>query len=698
MTLEIFLALAVLMLVCIGTYFVAGRLRVPYTVLLVVVGTLLVPLTRIPWLHFLKSFQLTPELLFFVFLPVLIFESAYNMNVREMTENLQSISWLAVASLLISALFAAAGIKLCLGLIGFEVPFIVTLIFGALISATDPVAVLALFKEYGAPKRLSLIFEGESLFNDGTSLALFLIVLEVAIKGYGGAGTVVEGVLVFLTMVAGGFVFGVLMGLLFANVIGWVRENEHVEITLTMLVAHLTFILSELIGSHLAVFGHRIRLSSIIATVVASMVIGNYGRPKISPGVERYMERFWGYFAFIANSLVFILMGLLFADLPIHFGQFVVPIAVTVAVVIVGRGLSIYPVVWLVNRTRREEHIPASWQHLLAWGSLRGALAMTMVLLIPDDLRVPGWDYGFTVKEFIAALTIGCIYFTLVVKATTIGTLIRRMRLSELTPLESIAYHESRALIYARALERLEEFREQGSMKDEVWQRLRAEYADRYQRAYADCHACFGTVPGDAGRALQAYALGMERRLLRELFVSREIDEADYKEILNKIQVQLARVERGREQIAAASERFAKDWFERLVDWLRERIRPATPQEQLRRSYRYYRAQEIILGRVVGRLRSLVERLPGLFGDQAVVARAIGLYETLHTDARERREAAGGRLGEQLAVLDGVFGRTALLKAEELALQELLEDELLPRKISVLLSRDLERAAEQAAT
>jgi NhaP-type Na+/H+ or K+/H+ antiporter len=273
-----------------------------------------------------------------------------------------------------------------------------------------------------------------------------------------------------------------------------VRENEHVEITLTMLVAHLTFILSELIGSHLAVFGHRIRLSSIIATVVASMVIGNYGRPKISPGVERYMERFWGYFAFIANSLVFILMGLLFADLPIHFGQFVVPIIVTVAVVIVGRGLSIYPVVWLVNRTRREEHIPASWQHLLAWGSLRGALAMTMVLLIPDDLRVPGWDYGFTVKEFVAALTIGCIYFTLVVKATTIGALIRRMRLSELTPLESIEYHESRALIYARALERLEELREQGSMKAEVWERLgvRRPLSARVR----DCHACFGTVRG----------------------------------------------------------------------------------------------------------------------------------------------------------------------------------------------------------
>ena len=312
------------------------------------------------------------------------------------------------------------------------------------------------------------------------------------------------------------------------------KENEHVEITLTMLVAHLMFILSEVVSNHLVVFDQRIRLSSIIATVMASMVIGNYGRFKISPGVEEYMEKFWSYFAFIANSLVFILMGLLFADLPIHFSQFVVPTFVTVVVVIIGRALSIYPVAWLANRTKSEEPIPRSWQHLLAWGSQRGALAMTMVLLIPDDLRIPGWEQDFTVKEFVAALTIGCIYFTLIVKATTIGTMIKRMRLAELSPLESITYHESRALIYARALELLETFRRQGSVTEAVCQRLMVEYADRYQRSCAACQSCFTAAPGDMGRALQAYALGMERSFLRELFVYHEIDEAGYKEILKQ--------------------------------------------------------------------------------------------------------------------------------------------------------------------
>ena len=178
------------------------------------------PLTRFPVLHFLKSFQLTPELLFFVFLPVLIFESAYNMNLREMTENLRAISWLSLASLLISAFFTAVALQFCFGLVGFTVPFIVTLVFGALISATDPVAVLALFKQYGAPKRLSLLFEGESFFNDGTSVALFLVVLEVAVKGYRGVATLLEGVLMFLVMVVGGVLFGLLMGAVFSKLIG----------------------------------------------------------------------------------------------------------------------------------------------------------------------------------------------------------------------------------------------------------------------------------------------------------------------------------------------------------------------------------------------------------------------------------------------------------------------------------------------
>lgn len=693
MGIEVFLALAVLMLICIGTYFLAGRLRIPYTVLLVIVGTILVPLSQFPFFSFLKSFELTPELLFFVFLPVLIFESAYNMNLREMTENIRSIAWLSVVSLLLSALFVAAGIYFLLAFIGFPIPFMAALIFGALISATDPVAVLALFKEYGAPKRLSLIFEGESLFNDGTSLALFLIILEIAIAGFHGMGTIAEGVFMFSTMVIGGVLFGLLMGFVFSKLIGRVKDNEHIEITLTMLVAHLTFILTEVLSHHLVILGQEIKLSSIIATVMASMVIGNYGRFKISPRVEEYMEKFWGYFAFLANSLVFILMGLLFAALPIHFDQFLLPIALTVAVVAIGRAFSIYPVVSFLNWTKSEAYIPLAWQHMLSWGSLRGALAVTMVLLIPDSLTLPGWTHEFSVKEFIAALTIGCIYFTLLVKATTIGPLMKKMKLVDLSPLESIEYHESRALITAKVLEKLKDFYEKGYMKVEVFERLKKEYEERYEQSLSLCQACFKSGPDNVARALQAYALGMEKRFLHELFVYQEITEAEFKEIVNKIQIQLARVEQGREQLTGINERFEKDWFERLVDWGRERFRPSKKEALLMEEYRCYRAQEIILNKVIRRLRAMGERFPGLFGDMVAFEAVMVLYEKLHADTLGKRDKAAEKVGAELSFLNESFGRAALRKAEEKALDELLENEMLPPKLSIMLYNEIKQAA-----
>ncbi len=691
MGIEVFLALAVLMLICVGTYFVAGRLRIPYTVLLVIVGTILVPLTQFPFLSFLKSFQLTPELLFFVFLPVLIFESAYNMNLREMTDNVRSIAWLSIVSLLISAFFVAGALYFLLALIGFPVPFMVTLLFGALISATDPVAVLALFKEYGAPKRLSLIFEGESLFNDGTSLAFFLIVLQIALAGYHGVGTLLEGVFMFSTMVVGGVLFGLLMGFIFSRLIGRVNDNEHIEITLTMLVAHLTFILTEVLSHHLVVFGQEIKLSSIIATVMASIVIGNYGRFKISPRVEEYMEKFWGYFAFVANSLVFILMGLLFAALPIHFDNFFVPIAVTVVVVALGRALSIYPVVGLLNWLKSEAPIPLTWQHLLSWGSLRGALAVTMVLLIPDSLTLPGWEYSFSVKEFIAALTIGCVYFTLLFKATTIGPMMKRMKLADLTPLESIEYHESRALITAQVLERLSDFRDKGYIEERIFQNLKQDYEGRYERLLQACKEGFIATPGNASRALQAYALGMEQRFLHELFVYQEITESEYKEILNKVQIQLARVEGGADQLTGVNERFTKDWFECLVDWFRDKLRPLSSQTLLVEEYRYYRAQEIILNKVIRRLRAMAERFPGLFGDMVAFEAVMVLYAKLHADTLTKRDVAAEKVGSQLAFLNESFGRAALIKAEAKALDELLTNQMLPHKIGIMLYNEMKQ-------
>ncbi len=693
MTIEVILSAFLLMLISIGTYFVSQRARLPYTVLLVLVGSFLVPITHIPGFAFLKAFHLTPELLFYIFLPILIFEAAYNMRVRELMRNVRSVTWLSVGSLIISMFFVAFALFFAFRLIGMEVPFLATLLFGALISATDPVAVLALFKEVGVPKRLSFLFEGESLFNDGTSLAAFLIVLEIILKGFSGWETIFDGIFMFSTMVLGGIVFGLFMGFLFAKLIEKVENSEHIEITLTMLVAHLTFILSEVLSHSLTLFGHEIHLSSIIATVLASMIIGNYGRSKLSPRVEQFMERFWGYFAFVANSLVFITMGLLFADLPIDFGRFVLPIFLTVLVVILARAVSVYPVVRLLNFTRKEQFIPTTWQHLLAWGSLRGALAVIMVMLIPDSLSLPGWRYDFTVKEFVTAITIGCIYFTLFVKATSISTMINRFKLNALTSAEEAEYRQSRVFIFSYAIGKLSEFFSKGYLSASAHEKIEKWSEHRRDLEYGECEKILTGRPADFEQALRAYALGIEKHFLGLLFQYREVSEPVYKRILAKLDVQLERVEEGGVQIRSLDEEFTPDWFEQLAAFLHRIFLPKpTKQEILKERYMYYRAQEIIARKVVKELLKLKHRSKiESAAYHEVVDRVIASHQEFHNDAHMRTEAAVSEDSTYLEALNEDFGKRSLAKVMEEGLCELTRKNMLPPKLAILLEEEFSR-------
>jgi CPA1 family monovalent cation:H+ antiporter len=692
MTLYSVFSLFTLLLISIGTAVLAKRIRVPFTVLLVVVGTLLAFLAQLEWFSFIREFELTPELLFYMFLPILIFESAYNMQIRDLQANIRSIAWLSIVSLLVS-MFAIAGILYGVALLfGFQVPFLVFLLFGALISATDPVAVLAIFKEFGVPRRLSLLFEGESLFNDGTAFAAFLIVLEMLIKGYEGVSSLSQGVFMFTSMVVGGIAFGLLMGFVFSKLIGRAGRSEHIEITLTMLVAHLTFILAEVISHHLVIFGFEFKLSAIIATVMASMVIGNYGRSKLSYQTAHFMERFWGYFAFLANSLVFITMGLLFANLPIDFHKFFFPILVTVLVVVLARALSIYPVVAWLNRQQQENHIPLSWQHLLAWGSLRGALAVTMVMLIPDNLTIPGWSFDFSVKEFVTALTIGCIYFTLFVKATSIGAIIRYFKLDDLSPFESSEYHQSRAFMYDFAVNRIESFHEKGYIGDSAYEKVHAACQEERDR---ECHRCASMVrtsPREFEYALRVHALGIEKYFLGLLYRYHEVSEAVYKHIITKLTVQTERVEAGETQLQSLDEEFAPDWFERLASLAKYwRMKAASKEEEIRERYMYYRAQEIIARKVVKELLRFRQRAL-IQSDAYVLAltRVTEQYQLFWRDAQGRVEGIAKEHPEEVGRINDQFGSHSLTKALEEGLLELTRKGMLPHKIAIALEDELE--------
>lgn len=685
MTITSLLALFVLLAISCFTYFSSARFKVPYSVLLVIVGLVLVPLTKVPAFAFLKDFTLTPELLFYLFLPILIFESAYNIRLRKLQENIYSISLLAVVSLIISAVLATLGLYLLFNALGLMVPVIVLLLFGALISATDPVAVLALFKEYGAPRRLSLIFEGESLFNDGTAVALFLVLLEIAYKGYHGVSTVGEGLFLFASMVVGGILFGLLMGAAFSKMVEATRSNENVSIILMMVLAHLTFILAEVISHHFAIGGFEIKISAIIATTIASIVMGNYGRYKIAPHAEEFVEKFWGQFAFMVNSLVFILMGLLFSALPFSLLELWLPIAVAIVVVAAARALSIYPVIWGLNKLKLEDPIPASWQNLLAWGSLRGALAITMVLMIPEAWRPEGWSYAYSPRDFVMALTIGCIYATLFVKALTIGPMIKKMGLDCLSEVEKIEYRDASNYIHAHVMNRMKSLNEKGYIDNTSYAKARQKLESVQEKAINRFKP--SDKPNLSHAALNIHALGIERYYLHDLLLHGEITDRIMRRIQAMISSQLDKLEQG-EVLGEHPGSVAGDWLDILANIIHKMVF-RSKENAFIETFLYYRAKAIISRKVVKEMIQFSNDNVKLFKAKDVEP-VIERYRNYNKAAEAKVAELIAQHGAVLEKINVSLATLAAGKHQHQLLDELLYRELVTPKVYVSLRNKLE--------
>lgn len=689
MTLDIYLSIFTLMFLSLGVNILAEKFRIPYTVLLVITGSLLVPLSNIEIFSFITSFQLTPELLFFVFLPVLIFESAYNINVRNISENKIAIGMLAIVGLLISTFFIGYVGYWGFKQLGFEIPLLVTLLFGAIISATDPVAVLALFKEFGAPHRLTLIFEGESLFNDGTAFAIFIVILGIFSNGYHGYPTLLQGFFTFSTMIIGGSLFGLFMGFLFSKLIEQVKGHENLEITLTLLVAHMTFLLAEIISTHLVFKEQPIHVSAIIATLVASMVMGNYGRYKMSSGVEEYMDKFWGYFAFIANSLVFILMGLLFADLTISLDIALLPILMMILVVIIARAISIYVSIGIANQFRSEESIPMNWQHLMAWGSLRGSLAVIMVLLIPDDISLANWPYEFSIKEFIIAITIGSIYFSLFIKASTIGKVVRWLKIDALLAHEQLSYYKSKALICLDINNRTKELFDSHHISEEQYHAFTRYYQRLHDEICAQCTEQCIESSCVTENMLRLYTLRIQKKDLKVMFQHDEISESIYKKNLTILETQTERVEQGQKKLKSLNV-YLPNGDNILVSIARKIFFLPAKKEDPQELYLYYRTQYLLISKVLEELNNLNNsHLSEIFDTSKAIQNVIGMYQHLKNVTEQQMQ---GEIESNQDLLDQSNELAAihlLQTVQNDTLDELHDKEIITTKLHIILNKEL---------
>jgi CPA1 family monovalent cation:H+ antiporter len=384
----------------------SNRARLPYAIGLVLAGLLLGNLLRYSGPH------LSKELLFLVVLPGLLFEAAYQMHFADFWRARLSIMTLAVPGLVVATFLTAALVWWGVNWVSpGSLSYIEALVFGALISATDPISVLAIFRTLGVDKRLAVIVEAESLFNDGTAIVIFGIVLAMASgTPLSAGGAVVEFVRVAgLAAVAGGVV-GVAVGALLRS-----QEDPMIGITLTVLSAYGAFIVAELLG-----------LSGVIACVVAGMITGTWGARNGKRGMgdaaRAAVDAFWDYAAFLLNSFVFLLMGveINLATLAHYLPQILIGwVAINVA-----RAAFVYAK-YALMRAAGNESWPLSWATVLTWGGLRGGLSMVLALSLPAD---------FAHRDLILHMTFGVVLLTLLVQGLTIKPLLRRIGLANALP------------------------------------------------------------------------------------------------------------------------------------------------------------------------------------------------------------------------------------------------------------------------
>lgn len=690
------LSVLTLLIICSFTYLASKKINFPYTVLLVLVWLLLVPISQISFFSFIDDFKLTPDLLFFVFLPVLLFEAAYNINYRQLILNWKAITWLAVFWLLISAIIIALWLFFLFPFVWLEIPFLVCLLFWVLISSTDPVAVLAIFKSLWAPRRLTILFEWESLFNDWTAVALFLVILWVILEWWVvTSSTYITWTFNFLSMVIGWIIFGSITWLLFSKTIGYIKNNEEVEIVLTMLLAHITFIFAELITHHFPF----LPISWVISTVIASIIIWNYGRYKITPRVEAHMHKFWEFFAFISNSIVFILMWLILSSIKINFFDFLVPLLFAIVVVMIARTISVNIPISIINLLKLEEHIPKNWITLLSWWSLRWALALMMVLLIPDvwdpDFakilafqEMVWWTYDFSIRDFLLVLTIWSIMFTLFVKAPTTPIIMRRLKIDKLHRLEEFEYEEWRILSNLKIIQKLNLSFKKAYLTQVEYDELLVKYSEKLNDAVKKMKKILEEKWDDPKtlirRALSLHALWIEKQYLKELFFYNEIDEKNFKYILRKIEKQIERLELSHEQLRIISNKKNDyDFFSRIIVNIYQKT--STDLD----SYIRNRTRLIITRKVIKELKILSEI--DFWFDKHLFDEIIELYAMFNKQADEKRIKIFSNHKATINAIESRLVNKSLLKLEEKTIKDLYHKEIITPKLYIRFMDEIEK-------
>ncbi|WP_428700225.1 cation:proton antiporter [Stappia sp.] len=421
----------------------ARRLRVTSSVLLALVGIGIGVLAS--WLLYTPrtdafndiaavfvNLPLNSQGILHLFLPVLLFQTTLTLDIRRMADDAGVIFVMAVVAVLVATAFIGLALQPFAG-----VSLIACLLLGAIVATTDPVAVVAIFRDIGAPARLGRLVEGESLLNDAAAIALFVILLD-ALTG-GEAPTLIGGVELFLWSFSGGMALGYLGGQAMVRLLPLVRDFRLAQVTLSVAMPYLVYIVAE----------NFVDVSGVVAVVSAGILINLAGPSRVTPDGWTYLNDVWEQIAFWASSLIFVLASILIPKLLVDVGwEDLGLLAIVVVAALVARAVVLFGALPLMSLLRLSQPVSTPFKTVILWGGMRGAITLTLALGVTENAAIDP-----QVQRFVAVLATGFVLFTLLVYGTTLKPLIKVFGLDRLTPLDNAMRSQVLALALAKVRE-----------------------------------------------------------------------------------------------------------------------------------------------------------------------------------------------------------------------------------------------------
>ena len=438
----------------------AGRVKLPHSVFLAICGCLLAYASHVlrwappvigDFLEIINTFEISSETFLIVFLPILLFETALSMNVRRLMDDVGPILMMAIVAVVVSTLLVGAVLSEFSGM-----GIVTCLLLGAIVSTTDPAAVVGIFREVGAPKRLTTLVEGESLLNDAAAIALYSVLLGVLSKDASWS----QGIVIkeFLVLFLGGGLAGFVIGRLACAAFAWLRGWPAAEISLTVAVAYLSFFISE----------HYLHVSGVVATVVAGLVVGSTGRTRMSTTTFETLSHSWHQFGFWANSLIFLFAAMLIPKMMQNISwKHALLILLVFLSTLFARALVVFVLIPLLSSIGLGARVGSRFKSVIWWGGLRGAVSLALALAVTERASLPA-----EIREFIAITVTGFVLSTLFINGLTLQPLIRMLGLNQLTKKERALRDQAVLVVATLTQDETDRIAQEELVPQEVRQRI----------------------------------------------------------------------------------------------------------------------------------------------------------------------------------------------------------------------------------